>query len=196
MKSFSHYALALLAAAAISACSHGPSASPIVQNGNPPDWVNRGNGAFKDQAGSKVFYGVGILQGVHNIGLAIPAVDDRGRAEIAKVMNSYVTVLGKDYASSVTANDPSKSSEEQMVSETMSIVRITCAMNFDPMPTDEDVRRRQDIVYAQDSGIVDTQRPERIPVDLRQELHHSSDLMGMKYRRWLDQLGVTYGTHC
>jgi len=117
MKSFSKIALALVGAAALGACG-GPKSSPIVQNGNPPAWVNQGNGAFKDATGNKVFYGVGILQGVRNIGLAIPAVDDRGRAEIAKIMNSYVTVLGKDYASSVTSGDMTKSSEEQMVTQT------------------------------------------------------------------------------
>jgi hypothetical protein len=118
MKRFSNYALAALAAVALGACNHATNSSPIVQNGNPPAWVNQGSGAFKDTTGGKVFYGVGILQGVRNVGLAIPAVDDRGRVEIAKIMNSYVTVLGKDYANSVTAGDPSKSSEEQMVTQT------------------------------------------------------------------------------
>ena len=117
MKSFTNYAFALIAAAALSACG-GTKASPISQYGAPPAWVNQGNGAFKDATGSKVFYGVGILQGVRNVGLAIPASDDRGRVEIAKVMNTYVTVLGKDYANSVTAGDPTKSSEEQMVTQT------------------------------------------------------------------------------
>lgn len=82
----------------------------------------------------------------------------------------------------------------QQVNPTTSIVRICCAMNFDPMPADEDVRRRQDLVYAQDSAIVDTQRPERIPVDLRMELHHRTDLLGQKYRSWLRKMGVEYGT--
>ncbi|WP_454915606.1 aromatic ring-hydroxylating dioxygenase subunit alpha [Xanthobacter sediminis] len=81
----------------------------------------------------------------------------------------------------------------QLVNETTSIVRICCAMNFSPQPSDADVRRRQDIVYAQDSAIVDTQRPECIPVDLRYELHHRSDLVGQKYRSWLKAMGVTYG---
>jgi phenylpropionate dioxygenase-like ring-hydroxylating dioxygenase large terminal subunit len=83
----------------------------------------------------------------------------------------------------------------QQVDETHSIVRICCAMNFDPMPTPAEVRKRQDLVYAQDAEIVDTQRPERIPVDLRYELHHRSDLMGQKYRTWLRNMGVTYGTY-
>jgi phenylpropionate dioxygenase-like ring-hydroxylating dioxygenase large terminal subunit len=82
----------------------------------------------------------------------------------------------------------------QLVSPTESIVRIVCAMNFSPAPSDEDVRRRQDLVYAQDSAIVDTQRPERIPVDLRDELHHRTDLLSQKYRSWMRKMGVTYGT--
>jgi phenylpropionate dioxygenase-like ring-hydroxylating dioxygenase large terminal subunit len=82
----------------------------------------------------------------------------------------------------------------QQVTATSSLVRIVCAMNFSPAPTDEDVRRRQDLVYAQDSAIVDTQRPERIPVDLRDELHHRTDLLSQKYRTWMRSMGVTYGT--
>jgi hypothetical protein len=117
MKSFTNYAIALAAAFTLGACASSKP-SPISTYGAPPAWVNQGNGAFKDATGSKVFYGVGILQGVRNVGLAIPASDDRGRVEIAKVMNSYVTVLGKDYANSVTAGDPTKSSEEQMVTQT------------------------------------------------------------------------------
>ena len=82
----------------------------------------------------------------------------------------------------------------QQVSPTESIVRIVCAMNFSPAPTDDEVRARQDLVYAQDSGIVDTQRPERIPVDLRDELHHRTDMLSQKYRTWMRAMGVTYGT--
>ncbi len=81
----------------------------------------------------------------------------------------------------------------QLIDETRSLVRISCATNFSPQPSATDVRRRQALVYAQDSDIVDTQRPERIPLDLRLEMHHRSDLMGMRYRRWLSDLGVSYG---
>jgi phenylpropionate dioxygenase-like ring-hydroxylating dioxygenase large terminal subunit len=82
----------------------------------------------------------------------------------------------------------------QQVDPVTSIVRICCAMNFSPQPSDADVRKRQDLVYAQDSAIVDTQRPERIPVELRHEMHHRTDMLGVKYRRWLARTGVTYGT--
>ncbi|MDD5628475.1 MAG: hypothetical protein PHU21_05390 [Elusimicrobia bacterium] len=110
----------LVAAAAVSAvvgCTAPQKAAPIANNA--PEWVNKGSGAFKDAQGGAVFYGVGIAQGIRNRALQVTAADDRGRAEIAKIMNSYVTVLSKDYMASITAGDMSKSSEEQMVSQTM-----------------------------------------------------------------------------
>jgi len=41
--------------------------------------------------------------------------------------------------------------------------------------TEDDILRRQDKVFSQDKDIVETQRPERIPVDLRAEIHHRTD---------------------
>jgi hypothetical protein len=108
-------ALALIAG--LAACSHPAPSNPIASNA--PEWVNKGTGAFKDAAGKQVFYGVGIMQGVRNRALSVSGADDRGRAEITKIMNSYVSTLTKDYMASVTAGDMSKSSEEQMVSQTM-----------------------------------------------------------------------------
>jgi len=67
-------------------------------------------------------------------------------------------------------------------------------MNFEPMPTDDQVRRRQGVIFAQDAEIVAMQRPARMPLDLRHELHHRTDLMGQKYRSWMRNMGVTYGT--
>jgi len=119
-----------------------------------------------------------------------------------KIMRPFVSYFKKR----VVIADPSQSGlgspddrfctylTAQQVDPVTSIVRICCAMNFSPQPSDADVRKRQDLVYAQDSAIVDTQRPERIPVDLRYELHHRTDLLGQKYRTWLRKMGVTYGT--
>ena len=74
------------------------------------------------------------------------------------------------------------------------INRVLFAINFAPGMTREQMLPRQDIVYGQDREIVETQRPERIPVDLREEMHHRSDRMGVAYRRFLAELGITYGT--
>jgi hypothetical protein len=107
------------AAAVLGACGPKKTDQPAVANA--PDWVNKGSGAFKDENGKPAIYGVGILQGVRNVGLAWPAAEDRGRGAIVKILNSYATVLSKDYAASVSAGDMSKTSEEQMVSQTQKI---------------------------------------------------------------------------
>ena len=113
---FRNIALVLVSALALGACG-GAKKSPIANNA--PEWVNKGSGAMKDKDGKQVFYGVGIMQGVRNRALSVAGADDRGRAELAKIMNSYVTTLTKDYMASITAGDMTKSSEEQMVSSTM-----------------------------------------------------------------------------
>lgn len=74
-----------------------------------------------------------------------------------------------------------------------SIVRVCAALNVDPHPDPQLVRERAEVVFNQDRDIVESQRPERIPTQLRYELHHRTDLMGQKYRTWLRGKGITYG---
>lgn len=81
-----------------------------------PAWVNRGSGAFEDADGKKIFYGVGMITGIQNKALAIQAADQRARAEIAKSLNNYVSVLIRDYMVSTSAVDMQGPAEEQDVS--------------------------------------------------------------------------------
>jgi phenylpropionate dioxygenase-like ring-hydroxylating dioxygenase large terminal subunit len=83
----------------------------------------------------------------------------------------------------------------QPVDEFNCIIRLAIAINFGAEFTREDIVRRQDIVFAQDREIVETQHPELIPLDLREELHIRSDRLAVAYRRWLKELGITYGTY-
>lgn len=83
----------------------------------------------------------------------------------------------------------------QAISATRSVARICAALDIKPSPDPEATRARADVVYNQDRAIVETQRPERLPLELRYELHHRTDLMGQKYRTWLRDLGVTYGVY-
>lgn len=103
--------------AAIAGCG-GQRVAPGPVANQAPEWVNKGSGAFKD-GGQSIFYGVGIAQGVRNRALAVTGADDRARAEIAKTMNSYITVLTKDYMASTSAGSLDKSSEEQHISQTL-----------------------------------------------------------------------------
>jgi phenylpropionate dioxygenase-like ring-hydroxylating dioxygenase large terminal subunit len=73
------------------------------------------------------------------------------------------------------------------------IVRVCAAMDVSPRPDPDAVRARADVVFGQDRDIVESQRPERIPTELRYELHHRTDLMGQRYRTWLRNKGISYG---
>lgn len=59
---------------------------------------------------------------------------------------------------------------------------------------DEEVRQFQDLITLQDVPIVESQRPELLPLDLQAELHLRSDRTAVEYRKWLRQLGLSFGT--
>ncbi|MEK8127613.1 aromatic ring-hydroxylating dioxygenase subunit alpha [Paenibacillus filicis] len=59
---------------------------------------------------------------------------------------------------------------------------------------DEYFREFQKRVIEQDAAIVESQRPEELPLDLQAELHLKADRVSIAYRRWLKELGVTYGS--
>ncbi len=61
------------------------------------------------------------------------------------------------------------------------------------IPYDE-LRAFQDTVAGQDIPIVESQRPEKLPLDLQAELHLRSDKTSIAYRKWLNELGLTFGT--
>ncbi len=60
--------------------------------------------------------------------------------------------------------------------------------------SDETLRAFQDEIAMQDLPIVQSQRPELLPLDLQAELHLRSDKTAIAYRRWLNDLGLTFGT--
>lgn len=59
---------------------------------------------------------------------------------------------------------------------------------------EEQLRAFQDTVAGQDIPIVESQRPELLPLDLQDELHLRSDRTAIAYRKWLRQLGLKFGT--
>lgn len=114
------YALSFaLALPMVAACGGGDTATGQVNPGGPvveyPEWVNRGSGAFGGE--KKVFYGVGSASGIRNHSLARTTAQNRARAEISKVFETYSASLMKDFQESVTAGDFSASSESQMVQQ-------------------------------------------------------------------------------
>ena len=60
--------------------------------------------------------------------------------------------------------------------------------------SDESMRAFQDTVFAEDRPIVEHQRPRRLPLDPRAELHCAADRASAAYRRHLRRLGIGFGT--
>ena len=80
------------------------------------------------------------------------------------------------------------------VDEHTSLAWVVLALNYAHDVPAEDLRRFQDTVTAQDIRIVNSQRPELLPLDLQTELHLRSDQLTIAYRRWLQQMSLRYGT--
>jgi len=71
---------------------------------------------------------------------------------------------------------------------------IWMAQNYGWDIPEQDLIDYQDEIFGQDRPIVQSQRPELLPLDLQAELHLKSDRTAIAYRRWLNELGVTFGT--
>ena len=68
------------------------------------------------------------------------------------------------------------------------------SMNYGFDTDAQEIIEFQDRVTGEDIPIVEAQRPELLPLDLQSELHLRSDRTAIADRRWLGQLGVTFGT--
>jgi phenylpropionate dioxygenase-like ring-hydroxylating dioxygenase large terminal subunit len=79
------------------------------------------------------------------------------------------------------------------VTERKSIAWMHVAMDYGDL-SDGQVRQFQDEIIKQDIPIVESQRPELLPLDLQAELHLRSDRTAIAYRKWLKDLGLTFGT--
>lgn len=72
--------------------------------------------------------------------------------------------------------------------------RLIMSLNYGHEIPDCELIAFQDRVSEQDRVVVESQRPELLPLDLQAELHLRSDRMAIAYRRWLRAIGFTYGT--
>jgi vanillate O-demethylase monooxygenase subunit len=65
--------------------------------------------------------------------------------------------------------------------------------NYRDVKTDEELNARHRRIFEQDKRIVESQRPEELPLDLAEELHlRGPDTPALEYRRRLKQLGVEW----
>lgn len=80
------------------------------------------------------------------------------------------------------------------VDETTSVAWMCLALNYARETPDSELRAYQDKITGQDVPIVESQRPEKLPLDLQAELHLRSDRIAVAYRKWLKVIGLNFGT--
>ena len=66
-------------------------------------------------------------------------------------------------------------------------------MNYGHDIPEQDLIGWQNQIFAQDRPIVQSQRPELLPLDLQAELNMRCDRTAVNYRRWLRELGMQFG---
>jgi phenylpropionate dioxygenase-like ring-hydroxylating dioxygenase large terminal subunit len=74
-----------------------------------------------------------------------------------------------------------------------STARMWMAMNYGHDIPEHELVAYQDVIFGQDLPILQSQRPELLPLDLQAELHLRSDRTAIVYRKWLKQLGLSFG---
>lgn len=79
------------------------------------------------------------------------------------------------------------------VEEVLSVGWFFMVADAPPSVTDADLAAFQVGIFNQDVAIVESQRPELLPLDLQAEMHLRCDRTSIAYRRWLRELGLTHG---
>ena len=106
---------------------------------------------------------------------------------ISRPLSAILTkqVDGADVAEAITLFIQPVAEEESVVWMVFSALQS--------VETDDEVRAFQDTVFAQDRPILESQRPKRLPLQVRAELAQRADLLSAHYRRYLRDAGLVWG---
>jgi hypothetical protein len=99
-----------LIVAAISACSSTTKVESDLNIKGAPDWVNEGTNILNEKDG-RLFHGVGSASPMSDMSLQKSVADDRARAEVARILSSYMDVVSNDYMSSAKSGGANVSEE-------------------------------------------------------------------------------------
>ena len=105
----------LLSVVALTALVAGCSSSPTKVESDlnikgAPDWVNEGTNTLNNKDG-RLFHGVGSASPLGDASLQKSVADDRARAEVARVLSSYLNVVSSDYVAAAKAGGTSVTEE-------------------------------------------------------------------------------------
>ncbi len=107
------FVIAVIAAVLLAGCGSKTVVESDLNIKGAPDWVNEGTQMLNDNGG-RLFHGVGQAAAMGDESLQRSTADERARAEVARVLNSYLNVATKDY--SAMASRGGEQANEQSVS--------------------------------------------------------------------------------
>jgi len=99
-----------LLALAISACSSTTKVESDLGLKGAPDWVNEGTNILNNKDG-RLFHGVGSASPMGDMALQKSVADDRSRAEVARVLSSYLDVVSNDYLAAAKSGETTVNEE-------------------------------------------------------------------------------------
>jgi phenylpropionate dioxygenase-like ring-hydroxylating dioxygenase large terminal subunit len=70
---------------------------------------------------------------------------------------------------------------------------VATTARSDSVALREEYTPRIAAIFEEDRAIVESQRPELLPLDLQAERHLRSDRVAIAYRKWLRQPGLRFG---
>ena len=110
----------LFLALALGACSSKTTIESDMGLDNAPDWVNEGTQAVSDDGG-RLIHGVGMAPPMGDVSLQKATADNRARAEIARVLSTYVDAVISDYTAS-TGGETDMNVEREIRSTTQLVL--------------------------------------------------------------------------
>lgn len=123
MKPFRWRLLAGLASALLVA---GCAGKTIVESDlgieGAPDWVNEGTNVLDDDGG-RLFHGVGSAPAMGDASLQTATADDRARAEVARMLTSYIDLVSADYSAAAGSGEDALT-EQAVTRELTSVTRV------------------------------------------------------------------------
>lgn len=110
---------------AIAACSSTTTVESDLGIKGAPDWVNKGTNILNSKDG-RLFHGVGSASPMGDMALQKSVADDRARAEVARVLSSYLDVVSSDYMSSAKSGETA-ASEEAVTRQIKNVSKVNLA---------------------------------------------------------------------
>jgi hypothetical protein len=116
------FATLLSAALILAACAGRTKVESDLHIKGAPDWVNEGTNILKHD-NDRLFHGVGMAPAMGDMSLQTSTADDRARAEVAKILTSYMDVVSRDYTAAANGGGD-QTSEASISRQIKNISRI------------------------------------------------------------------------